>query len=138
MTKFVPRAEIVDWIAIEAPEATASIAITQATPMTIASIVRKERILFRRMPLRPILDPVPRGRHRRDRSRGGGVRGDLELRRLADRNWSRLRRSRVRVRGSGEDLLRVLSGPDSLTPGPHRGAQIRVRTSFRPWWCSTI
>ena len=55
MMKLVPRALIDDWIDPEAPEATPTMAITQATPMTMPSMVSAERSLLRLIACRPTL-----------------------------------------------------------------------------------
>src|SRR5438270_4971876 len=47
MMKFEPRELIVSWIDFEAPFPFATTTMTQPTPMTMPSIVRNDRILFR-------------------------------------------------------------------------------------------
>ena len=55
MRKLVPSDEICAWIAACEPWPTAIIAITQATPMMMPSIVSAERILLRPIALSPTL-----------------------------------------------------------------------------------
>ena len=62
MMKFVPIASIVAWIEREAPSPIAIIAITQATPITMPSIVRNERSLLRAIALRPTVVMLQRRR----------------------------------------------------------------------------
>src|SRR5262245_64616491 len=53
MMKFEPRELIVDWIERDAPDPTATMAMTHATPTTIPSIVSDERSLLRAIARRP-------------------------------------------------------------------------------------
>ena len=55
MMKLVPSELIVAWIELEAPVPTATMVMTQATPMMIPSMVSRERILLREIAIRPTL-----------------------------------------------------------------------------------
>ncbi len=55
MMKFVPSEFIVLSIDFDAPLPMATTAMTQATPMTMPSMVRNERSLFLEMALRPTM-----------------------------------------------------------------------------------
>src|SRR5712692_9517429 len=60
MMKFDPRELMVSWMDYDAPLPMATTTITHPTPMTMPSMVRNERSLFRKMALRPTMVMLPR------------------------------------------------------------------------------